>query len=125
MSRFFQRKSIVGLILAVLIAQLTGYHLHLCLHGDGPQTEVHTFAHEDVGCEQPNSGGPEPADIEIDSSDRGLLKTLKLAFDLPALPSFVAFTASGAPHERLAFVTQLPTLDTHRALRPPLRGPPV
>ncbi len=125
MSRLFHRKSMVGLILAVLIAQLTGYHLHLCLHGDGPQTEVHTYAHEDIDCEQPNSGGPEPVDIEFDSSDRGLLKNLKFAFDFSALPGSIAFAAYNAPQEQLVFVTQLPALDTQRALRPPLRGPPA
>ncbi len=119
------RTTILAVALCVLAARVTGLHLHLCLHEEGPQSELHTFTHEDLGCEQPNGPEPEPADVEVGADDSGVVKTLKVAFDLPALTALVAGLPADSLPNRVRVAAQAPATDFNRALRPPLRGPPV
>jgi hypothetical protein len=119
------RKTILAVALCVLVARVTGLHLHLCPHEEGPQSELHTFTHADLGCEQTNDSEPEPADVELDTDGNRLVKSLKLGLDLPAVACSVAGVVAEPVTDRIHVVAQISTNDSGRALRPPLRGPPV
>jgi hypothetical protein len=111
-------------LVAIVVGQLGGAHLHLCFDGQEPAAAVHVS--DNVVHDDPHHLENEHVDQDVELFDATMVSKADLAGDLPVLfCSFLLFVLplpirTHAPPES-AEATAQPALFF---LRPPLRGPP-
>jgi hypothetical protein len=142
-----RRWIIVAFTLAFLGARVTGAHMHLCLDGSEPLSQLHVadtaqldhhphdhhFGEDDHGAAADHHEGPIASDesshedVDVDAvGAAALAKIVKLDGSLIALLSWVhtygvLMPASQPPPA----YTEFPPRPPPQFLRPQLRGPPV
>jgi hypothetical protein len=110
----------------LLLAQVTGAHLHVCLDGQAPRLQVHLF---DAPAAFPaaNPGVPHVDEILSLSADRSV-RDPSSQFDLPPVLA-ATHVWRIAPVPALAqspvWLTDAPPGAARHDLLPPLRGPPL
>lgn len=123
---FRQRRQLaVSVCLALMVAQVSGVHFHLCFDTLAVETTRVTALHlEDAGQHEPGSVHDDD-DLELDALDDALAQPMVAAMPMFLLLAFTLLPAPRACHflrRRRAAGTFRPP-DPKR-LRPPLRGPP-
>jgi len=125
--RFFAHIWIALLALAVMVAPVSGTHLHLCFDGGEAPATVHEFA--DSGSDH-DSPGVDGSHRDADVSLLGEVASKKSdgVLDLPALLTaaivVLRLPALAAPSPPV-HGDVLPLYSRPSELLPPLRGPPV
>jgi hypothetical protein len=111
------------LCVSVLVACVSGAHMHFCLDGSEPRASLHVMdgfdMRHDAGMDAPHH------DVDILLGEQTLSKSGQLSVDLPLLLIATLCLLLLRPKRRESFVLLVAT--DHRApshLRPPSCGPP-
>lgn len=120
----FQRACLAVLCLAILLARLSGAHLHLCFDGSEPAQSMQLSG---IVSDQTDDGLRKPRhDLDVSLTGEALGKKLDKSFEVPALLAavlvmFVALQVCQrlTQRERAAPAHPIPLVRP-----PPSRGPP-
>jgi hypothetical protein len=132
---YASRRWVIALFtVAFLIARVTGAHLHLCLDGSEPLTQLHVSNtaevdhHHEVGHDPDHdaSGSQSHEDVDVDTLGNVVAKGVKLDLSLIALLAFslTLLVRLGSPRP-IRESSPRPPWPPPRYLRPLLRGPPA
>lgn len=110
----------------LLVLQVAGAHLHLCLDGQAPRLQVHVL-------ESPLNGisaqaGVQHVDELVSLSGDRSVRDPSGQFDLPGmLPATILWSLAAVPvlAQRIQLLTDAPPGASPQELLPPLRGPPL
>jgi hypothetical protein len=121
-----RRAYVLLLTSLMLVTQVAGAHVHLCLDGQSPRVQVHV-AEESPGRSSANSGAPHNDELLSIAGDRSVRDAASQVDLPPALPA--TLVTSVAPMLVLAWsadgLTDSPPGAARLDLLPPSRGPPT